>query len=198
MNVYLLRHGETAWNVQGRYQGISDIPLSPTGIAALGQADFTVESIVVSPLIRARQTAEILFPGAAQVVEAGLREMEFGAFEGRTANEMENDMDYRAWVDGGCMGPIPGGESVEAFSSRVCAAFERILAQALAQGPEPLVIVAHGGTLMAIMARYIKPRRGFFEWRPPNGGGWLLDAEAGPRVRIVQPVCYAKEGSIPC
>lgn len=198
MNVYLLRHGETAWNVQGRYQGTSDIPLSPAGIAALGQADFTVESVVVSPLIRARQTAEILFPGAAQAPEPDFREIEFGAFEGRTAKEMENDMDYRAWVDGGCMGLIPGGESVEAFSSRVCAAFERVLNRALAQGQEPLAIVAHGGTLMAIMARYIEPRRGFFEWQAPNGGGWLLEAEAGPRVRVVQPVCCANEGKPLC
>lgn len=198
MKVYLLRHGETAWNVQGRYQGISDIPLSPAGAAALGPADFTAGAVVVSPLVRARQTAEILFPGAAQVLEPDFREMEFGVFEGRTAKEMENDGDYRAWVESGCTSPVPGGESEEGFCRRSCAAFERHLARALAQGPEPLVIVAHGGTLMAIMSRYIEPRRGFFEWQPPNGGGWLLEAEAGPRVRMLRPVCYAKEGRTLC
>lgn len=68
MRIYLLRHGKTAWNAAGRYQGLTDIPLSPEGRAALAPADFTAESVVVSPLLRTRQTAEILFPGAAQQI----------------------------------------------------------------------------------------------------------------------------------
>lgn len=197
MKVYLLRHGETEWNVQGRYQGISDIPLSPAGIAALSPAGAAVETVAVSPLLRARQTAEILFPGAAQEIEPGLQEMCFGVFEARTAQEMEHDPDYRAWVDGGCTGRIPGGESLEAFIQRVCAAFERVMERAAARGRDPLAIVAHGGVLMAIMSQYAEPRRSYFDWRPPNGGGWLLEAEPGPSLRILEPVCYAKGGG-PC
>lgn len=197
MNVYLLRHGETAWNVQGRYQGVSDIPLSPAGAAALGRADFTVESVVVSPLMRARQTAEILFPGAAQEPEPGLQEMDFGTFEGRTAREMEHDRAYRAWVDSFYRTEVPGGETMEACRARVCAAFERVLARAAARGTEPLVIVAHGVTLMCILAQYAEPRQDDFAWQAPNGGGWLAEAGPGPRLRILRRVCYAKEDGAP-
>ncbi|MCI8811061.1 MAG: histidine phosphatase family protein [Oscillibacter sp.] len=197
MKLYLLRHGETSWNVQGRYQGVSDIPLSPEGMAALRPADFAVGTVIVSPLARARQTAQILFPKAAQEVEPGLQEMNFGRFEGRTAQEMEEDAAYRAWVDSGCMGPVPGGESMAEFSGRVCSAFSRVLDKALSQGPDPLAIVAHGGTLMAVMERYAAPRRGYFAWQAPNGGGWLLEAEPGPCLRVLHPVCCAKDGA-PC
>lgn len=196
MKIYVLRHGETAWNAAGRYQGLTDIPLSPEGRAALVPADFTVESVVVSPLLRARQTAEILFPGAAQQIETGLQEMDFGVFEGRTAQEMECDSAYRAWVDSGCTGPVPGGESLETFRRRVCGTFTRILENARAQDRDPLVLVAHGGTLMAILAQYAEPRREYFTWQAPHGGGWLLDA-SGESLRTLRPVCYAKEET-PC
>lgn len=61
MKIYLLRHGETAYNVDHRYQGVTDIPLSPTGLAALKQADFLPKTVYVTPLKRTKQTAEILF-----------------------------------------------------------------------------------------------------------------------------------------
>ena len=59
MHVYLLRHGRTAWTEQHRYQGRRDIPLSPEGEAELRQADFRPEAVWVSPLSRARRTAEL-------------------------------------------------------------------------------------------------------------------------------------------
>ena len=68
MKVWLLRHGRTAYNREQRYQGLRDIPLSPEGEAELRQADFAPEAVWVSPLCRARRTAEILFPSARQVV----------------------------------------------------------------------------------------------------------------------------------
>lgn len=64
MKIYLLRHGETAYNVDHRYQGVTDIPLSPAGLAALKQADFLPKTVYVTPLKRTKQTAEILFPTA--------------------------------------------------------------------------------------------------------------------------------------
>ena len=97
MKVYLLRHGKTSWNNEGRYQGLSDIPLSQEGMSALRPADFSAKTVYVSPLLRARQTAAILFPDAVLKAEPGLQEMDFGVFEGRNAQEMEKDSAYRAW-----------------------------------------------------------------------------------------------------
>jgi len=172
MLIYLLRHGETAWNTERRYQGLTDIPLSEKGRAALGQADFAPERVYVSPLRRAAETAAVLFPGAEQIAVPGLREMDFGAFEGRTADEMADDPAYRAWVEGGCSGRCPGGEDWAEFSERTCAAFSRLMEDA----PDPLVIVAHGGTQMAVLERYGRPARPRYRWLGRNGGGFLLKA----------------------
>jgi len=171
--IYLLRHGETAWNAERRYQGLADISLSERGRAVLGRADFASERVYVSPLRRASETASILFPGAEQVVVPDLRELDFGAFEGRTAGEMAEDPAYRVWVEGGCSGRCPGGEDWAEFSARTRAAFEKLMEE----DPDPLVVVAHGGTQMAILERYGRPVRPRYGWLSPNGGGFLLECE---------------------
>ena len=175
MLIYLLRHGETAWNRERRYQGLTDIPLSARGRALLGRADFSPERVYVSPLIRTGETAAVLFPGARQIVIPDFREMDFGAFEGRTAGEMADDPAYRAWVAGGCAGRCPGGESLVEFSGRVWTAFVNLLELE----KERLVIVAHGGVQMAILERYAEPHRDYFHWHAPCGGGFVLD---GPKL----------------
>ena len=175
MRVCLLRHGETAWNAQGRYLGRTDLPLTPAGRAALGPAGFAPARVYVSPLRRTAETAEILFPGAEQEAVPDLREMDFGVFEGRSWRDMEDFAPYREWVDGGCRGPVPGGESMERFCQRTCAAFEALMDRAAEAGEPLLAIVAHGGTQMAVLERFALPRRDYFSWRGPLGGGFVLD-----------------------
>lgn len=189
MRVYLLRHGETAYNAQGKYLGRTDLPLTPSGRAALGPADFAPERVYVSPLRRTAETAEILFPRTRQIVVPDFREMDFGIFEGRSWRDMADFAPYRTWVDGNCRGPIPGGESMELFSQRTCAAFADLMdraAQVEAGGEgagDPLVIVAHGGTQMAVLERFALPRRDYFSWRGPLGGGFVLDGASSPSWR---------------
>ena len=173
MLVYLLRHGKTAWNLEGRYQGRSDIPLCEAGRGALKPAGFVPERVYVSPMKRAAETAQLLFPGVQPIVVPGMEEMDFGAFEGKSFRDLADDPAYRAWVEGNCTAPCPGGEGREDFSRRVCAAFEGLMARER----EQLVIVAHGGTQMAILERYGRPYRDYFAWQSPNGGGFLLEAE---------------------
>ena len=189
MTVYLLRHGRTAYNEQRRYQGRSDPPLSPAGAAELRAADFTPETVYTSPLLRARQTARILFPAARQEVVAALAEMDFGDFEGRTADEMAADAAYRAWVDGGCTGRCPDGEDRAGFSSRVIQAMEALLKS----GEDELVIVAHGGTQMAVLERWGRPAREYWQWQTRCGCGFLLDydRERG-EMRVLREVSYLK------
>ena len=198
MNVYLLRHGRTAWTEQHRYQGRRDIPLSPEGEAELRQADFSPELVWVSPLTRARRTAELLFPGAEQRVEPDLVEMDFGAFEGRSYRDMEDDPAYRAWVDGGCWGRCPGGEDRPGFCLRARTAVERLVDRALAEGREELVIVAHGGVLMATMEGLALPEKDYFDWQTAPGTGYLLALEPAlwresRRLRLLSPLSYRQE-----
>ena len=194
MLIWLIRHGRTRCNEEGRYQGVLDTPLSEAGRRALRRADFIPERVYVSPLRRAAETAEILFPGAERISVPGLREMDFGAFEGRSFREMEHDPAYRAWVDGNCEGTCPGGESREAFARRTCAAFRALVDRALAEKYSRLVVVAHGGTQMAVLERYCRPARPFYEWMTDPGTGYVLDSALWPEaLTLIERVRLSEE-----
>ena len=146
----------------------------------------------------ARSTAEIVFPQAKQVVVDDFREMCFGIFEGRNYIDMEHDPEYLAWVGGNCEGSVPGGERKAEFSARTCAAFEPLVDQALAQGEELLVIMAHGGTQMAVMERYALPHADYYHWCGPNAGGYVLEADsaawrASRTLPLVGTIQYLKQ-----
>ncbi len=174
MQVIMIRHGETIWSSERRYQGISDVPLSEEGRRKLKPADLKPRHVFVTPLVRTRETAEILFPEAEQIIVSGLSEMNFGIFEGKNYRELNGNPAYRAWVDSGCLAACPGGESKAEFSRRVCGAFEELMA-----GPpagEDVVIVAHGGTLMAVLEAFGRPAREYFDWHADCGCGFRMDA----------------------
>lgn len=198
MKVWLLRHGTTVYNDEHRYQGRGDIPLSAQGLANLRRAEIAPPVVYVSPLRRAKQTAAVLFPEARLVDVPGLQEMDFGAFEGRNYQEIADDPAYRAWVEGGCTGQTPGGESRAAFSNRVCGAFAALVDAALDAEESQLVILAHGGTQMAVLERYALPRRDYFDWCGPLAGGFILETDASTwketrTLRLIQTVQYTKE-----
>ncbi len=97
MNILLVRHGETAWNREGRYQGRTDIPLSETGqtqVAALGKrlANVPIRIAYASPLSRAKNTAEAILAGRTEAplwLDEGLLEISHGEWEGQLASDVE-------------------------------------------------------------------------------------------------------------
>lgn len=195
MLVYLLRHGLTEYNAEKRYQGQRDIPLSAQGRAQLRRADIEPKVVYVSTLQRTQQTARVLFPHAKLVAVDGLKEMNFGSFEGRNYIEMEHDPEYLAWVAANCESQCPDGERKDEFSRRICATFAALVDKALADGEPMLVILAHGGTQMAAMERFALPHRDYYDWCGPNAGGFVLDARDWAEKRVlhlVQTVQYTK------
>jgi len=199
MRIYLLRHGETAYNARKKYLGNTDLPLSEKGREELVRADFAPEAVYVSPLRRTAETAAILFPGVRQIVVPDLREMDFGIFEGKSYLDMERLPAYREWVDGGCLGQIPEGESMAAFSARTCAAFEALVNHAFEEEEGPLAIVAHGGTQMAVLERFALPHKDYFSWRGPLGGGFALDGARWREERVLtllETVRYTRGGRV--
>ncbi|MDR3069640.1 MAG: histidine phosphatase family protein [Propionibacteriaceae bacterium] len=158
VRVIIIRHGKTKWNEIHKYLGSTDLPLSEMG---RGQARTLFDThtlpkpdvLFVSPKIRCRETAQILFPGIEQVVVDDLREVDFGVFEGRSHTEMRENPVYQAWVKTNCQGPIPGGESFPDSYARVIPAFTA----ALKQVPEDqlAVFVLHGGTIMNIIRGFV-------------------------------------------
>lgn len=170
MTVYLIRHGQTRGNLERRYTGSTDQPLCPQGRAALeGRRGPAADALYVSPLLRCRETAAILYPGMAQQVVPGLRETDMGAFEGHTYQELKDDAAYQAWLDSGGVSAPPGGESKEQVRERALAAFHAIVGR---HGPEErLALVIHGGTIMTLLEA-LEPSRQFYRWQAANGGGF--------------------------
>lgn len=180
LDLIIMRHGRTHGNDLHRYVGRTDEALTDEGMAQARHAGSCprVPLVYVSPLARARQTAQICFPNAEQVVVDDLREMDFGDFEGRSANDMAADAAYRAWVDGSCVGRCPHGDSRESFVTRCSAAVEGVVRRASARGDRRVVIVAHGGTIMAAMSAFVDKPAGvidslaYFGWQVGNCEGY--------------------------
>ena len=187
--IVFLRHGRTPGNELHRYNGRTDEPLSDAGRAALAEVRFAFIApplVYVTPLRRTRETAAILFPDARQLTVPGLREMDFGDFEGRSYADMADDAAYRAWVDSGCLGPIPNGEGRARFVPRCCAAYRAVLSSDRA---DRLVFVVHGGTIMSVCSAYAAPRRDYFDWQARTGGGFLLRTVGdGPELELIEEV----------
>ena len=198
MKVYIIRHGETEYNTNRRYQGISDIPLSENGLNMLCRADFAPNRVYVSPLTRARQTAAALFPDAEQIPIPELQEMDFGNFEGKTHDEMINDEDYIRWIESGGLAVVPGGECKAQFVDRVAAGFQRIIDTELAARADTVVIVAHGGTQMAVLERFNETGWDYYSGLASFAGGWILDIDgdvwrANRKGTIAGTVSYLRE-----
>ena len=176
MEIILIRHGKTAANNENRYNGRTDDPLSAEGLAEVQNVKShpDIPLAYVSPLLRARQTADIVFPNAEKIVVENLREMDFGDFEGRTAEEMEHDPDYRAWVAGECVAACPNGESVPSFAKRAAGAFAGAVTDAVRRGEKRVGVAVHGGVIMAIMSAFAHEKRSYFDWYVLNCGGYTI------------------------
>jgi broad specificity phosphatase PhoE len=121
--ITLIRHGVTEWNLNGKFQGHTDIPLSEQGqvqaqTLAKHLKKAKVDIVYSSPSQRALETAKIVFPNKEIVQDARLKELYFGALEGFTQAENEKHKDYAWWYADPFKRPAPGGESYEALRNR--------------------------------------------------------------------------------
>lgn len=182
--VLFIRHGATNGNLQHRYIGRTDEPLCPHGQAlAAALAGVEADRIIVSPMLRTRQTAELMFPGRAYEIVDRLRETDFGSFEGKTAEELKHDPDYTEWVNGGCTGPIPGGEAVADFKARCRDAFLEVMA-ASPEGSTTAFVI-HGGCIMAILEAFFRPKGDFYSFYLPNCGCFQTQMDESGSVLTV-------------
>ena len=174
MKWVLIRHGKTQGNLEHRYiGGRTDEPLCTAGIAALKERTYpAVQRVFASPMKRCLETAALLYPGVPVEIIKDLRECDFGDWENKNYAELNGSADYQAWIDAGGELPFPGGESRAMFAARCVAAFESIREQT-----EDCALIAHGGTIMAIMERYAHPCGSYYDFQVGNGCGFLLHAD---------------------
>lgn len=146
----ILRHAPTAWNAEGRLQGLTDTRLSHEGEEMARRWRLPPPAAgwkrMSSPLMRARQTAELLRPAMPVAVDSALREMSFGAWEGRTLQELRarGGRAFAAAEAAGLDFQPPGGESPRATMARIGS-----WASALR---EPVVAVSHKAAIRALLA----------------------------------------------
>jgi broad specificity phosphatase PhoE len=149
----VLRHAATAWNEEGRLQGMTDTPLSAAGEAAVRGWRLPVPvdrwKRTCSPLLRARRTAELVQPAAAVAVDSRLREMSFGIWEGRTVADLraEGGESFAAAERLGLDFHPPGGESPRMTMTRI-----GNWAVEIAAAGEPVLAVSHKAAIRALLA----------------------------------------------
>ncbi len=182
MKIYLIRHGLTQGNLEGRYIGCkTDEPLCAQGIAILESLHMPEAArVFVSPMKRCIRSAAILFPGMSQEIVPDFRECDFGAFEGKNYAELNGDPAYQAWIDSGGELPFPGGESRKQFAQRSVIAFEKLN---LFESNADCALVVHGGTIMSIMEACASPRGKYFDFQLKCAEGFIL-RKGGSYFRI--------------
>lgn len=153
----LLRHGRTAWNAQGRYQGQTNVALDAVGRRQAQRLaerlrHQEIDAFYASDLKRTWETAQAVshVHGMAVQPEPRLREINFGTWEGKTHDEIEEHQAeaLHCWYDDPVDTAPPGGERLGTVVKRVRAAYEDLLAR---HQDETIALVAHGGTLRVLL-----------------------------------------------
>jgi broad specificity phosphatase PhoE len=159
MYLLLIRHGETAWNSEGRMQGRTDTPLNSQGIEQAYRLaerlahEERIDVLYSSPLMRARVTAEIVGRpfGLDPILDIRLVERSAGGLEGLTLAEIEQTFPdlYRTWQDSKERLILPGAEDERGLHQRVSSFLDMIRAK---HPKDRVAVVTHGGTLTMFFA----------------------------------------------
>jgi broad specificity phosphatase PhoE len=202
IRVYLVRHGQTLWNAEGRYQGKMDSTLSPLGrsqAARLARALAAVPFAAVysSPLVRAWDTALVIAAShrLPVVPVEELREIFLGAWEGLTEGEITRRFGAviaRRRRDAERVVP-EGGESLAQVQARAMRAIEGILAR---HGEGTIAVVAHGAVNKTILLSALDaPLSSYWRIRQDNAGINIVDfIGARAIVRVMNETAHLTNG----
>ena len=151
MDLFAIRHGETAWSLSGQHTGMTDIPLTDNGRRlakqmrpALAKKVFAL--VLVSPLQRARNTCDLAGLAQAAVIDPDLIEWNYGEYEGLTPEQIRETTPGWLIFRDGC----PGGEAPDQIGARV----DRVISRARAVEGD-VALFAHGHVLRVLAARWL-------------------------------------------
>lgn len=194
--VYLVRHAQTDENKRGAYIGaLSDVALSEKGTEQIMAAkeEYTElmgypKTVYSSPMVRCTDTALGLWPDCNVKIVDNLKEMNFGKFEGMTYRELNGNPEYQRWIDSGGKTAFPGGEYRDGFIVRTMSAFRQVLRDysdnegtyieinsETVKNHNEIVIVCHGGTIMAVMSSIFSGD--YYDYQVNNLCGYKLEVE---------------------
>lgn len=181
----LLRHGITEWNKEGRYCGCKDIDLSSKGKAQAARLRKRLKAVKFSRVYssdrkRALQTARIIFNGARITKVEGLREINFGVFEGLRHKEIIKRYPdaYEKWLRDPFKNSIPKAERLNSFRRRVNSAIKRIIRM---NPGKTILAVCHGGTIGIFVSSILKTRD-FWRYVPALASITIVEYKRGKPV----------------
>ena len=201
LRFYLIRHGETDWNAQGRFQGRKDIGLNDEGTS---QAQLTSKVaskigkavIWCSPLSRALHTAKPLAQkgGYEIFIEENLIEIDHGKWEGLHAEEVKRFFpeSFELWHKQPDKVQMPGGESLQEVQERALAALSKIKQN----GEEQAIIISHDAVLKCLLCHWLElPLSSFWRFRLANCSVSIVEEENGQvTIPMLGDICHLKKG----
>lgn len=179
MELILIRHLKTPGNEKRQYIGSTDEDLSEQEVLNFKkkckQASYPqVQQVIVSPMKRCVQTAELIYLNMQMQLEPLLKECDFGIFEGKTYEELKDRAEYQAWLDSGGTIAFPEGEEQKEFRSRCVRGMLCQVDRLCEENVENAAFVVHGGTIMAVLEQLAEDQKDFYYWQVENGGGYRM------------------------
>jgi alpha-ribazole phosphatase len=189
MRIILIRHGKTEANEKHLYCGKTDLSLSENGREELIRKKHNRVypsasgfSVITSGKKRCEETLNIIYGNIPHTQNEAFCEMDFGAFEMRSYEEMKNDPSYIAWISGDNEKNVcPGGESGEIMQKRVIDGLNETIADC-----KDFLLVTHGGVIAVIMAElFPEEEKNRYEWQPVAGEGYMIEITERSRSYIL-------------
>lgn len=199
----IIRHGHTEGNEKAQYIGITDIPLSDAGREELRkkaeELEYPkVEKVYSSPLLRCIQTANIIFPDRELVTLEGLREIDFGDFEGQSVEDLIDLECYKEWLKGGLDNKSHNGETIREMIGRTFGAFNDILQDMMSMDLHDCAIVTHSGIMMNMLSCFGLPKMEPMKFACDVGEGYSISVnlqmwQTGGVFEITGKIPYTDE-----
>jgi phosphoserine phosphatase len=190
VRLLLVRHGETQWNRETRFQGGIDVPLNDNGRQQAEKAaqflkDVEIDFAVSSPMLRPKETAEIILQHHQSLnleLQDGLKEISHGLWEGKLEKEIEQEFpgELHRWRTVPAEVQMPEGENLQEVWERSVAAWQAIVETALATGLKTGLVVAHDATNKTLLCHVLglSPKH-FWNFRQGNGAVSVIDYPLG-------------------
>jgi alpha-ribazole phosphatase len=186
VELYLVRHGLTLWNVQKKYLGHTDLGLLEYKKWQLDELrtelkQMPFDQVFSSDLRRCQETTTYIYPDSSFDLEPRLREINFGEWEGKTYDELKYERRYSEWLNNWEEAAPPNGETGIVFKARIDSFLEDVLQKQGKQftssenqkNLQKLLIVTHGGVIRHILSRF-NPKHAFWQWKITHGKGFHL------------------------
>ncbi|WP_341529067.1 histidine phosphatase family protein [Nostoc sp. UHCC 0302] len=190
VRLLLVRHGETEWNRQTRFQGQIDVPLNDNGRQQAQKAgeflqEVAIDFAVSSPMLRPKETAEIILkqhPSVELELQNGLREIGHGLWEGKLETEIEQEFsgELHRWRTVPAEVQMPEGENLQQVWERSVAAWQSIVQAALSKQHKTVLVVAHDATNKTLLCHVLGlSLKNFWNFRQGNGAVSVIDYPSG-------------------